>query len=536
MPLAGDGFDDGFDEPVASLPPVLLPDARNTGRRRPCAVRRWGCEATGWTRWTRCWTNCATSWRPRTRRSTAAGAAERPCRQSSCAPSSPLPRTGRERTGAADRHRRSPGRQDAGPGWTPHRPGRGAPRLGSRRALAVVGPGGRDLRGGPAGQRLHLHVRGPASGSESLVPGQARLLELHQHLGCPLVRRSVIADGYPSELPVDGCRERPGKHLGLLSAVPVLGRMLSGCHRYQPRRRPSRSSRCSPAWPRPLVVYCLFRHRAHHGRPCGASRSSAAFPVSPVLQVPYAESLNLLLLAPALLLVLRRRYLWAMPGGPGDVPFPAHGCSVCGDGSGSLFLYRAGGGTGLEARKQGSRSREPAPRVAQPGTSCGPWLGSPPSVGTAPSLWPAIAWAATGDIARLHQDRNGMARARPGALQAVVRRRRPAVRARAGSRGAVRLRGAVRAVYGCPGRFAGWGWNSGSGAVLHGVSRGVPAPADQHLPHAAAAVSAGPGCRARFRSRAYRGAVITMFVLLQIVWIVWLWAWAQLPGGGDYPP
>jgi hypothetical protein len=38
------------------------------------------------------------------------------------------------------------------------------------------------------------------------------------------------------------------------------------------------------------------------------------------------------------------------------------------------------------------------------------------------------------------------------------------------------------------------------------------------------------------RSRAYRGAVVTMFVLLQIVWIVWLWAWAQLPGGGDYPP
>jgi len=27
-----------------------------------------------------------------------------------------------------------------------------------------------------------------------------------------------------------------------------------------------------------------------------------------------------------------------------------------------------------------------------------------------------------------------------------------------------------------------------------------------------------------------------MFVLLQIVWIVWVWAWAPLPGGGDYPP
>jgi hypothetical protein len=38
------------------------------------------------------------------------------------------------------------------------------------------------------------------------------------------------------------------------------------------------------------------------------------------------------------------------------------------------------------------------------------------------------------------------------------------------------------------------------------------------------------------RSRAYRGAVLTMFILLQIVWVVWLWAWAELPGGGDYPP
>jgi hypothetical protein len=38
------------------------------------------------------------------------------------------------------------------------------------------------------------------------------------------------------------------------------------------------------------------------------------------------------------------------------------------------------------------------------------------------------------------------------------------------------------------------------------------------------------------RSRAYRGTVIVMFILLQIVWIVWLWAWAELPGGGDYPP
>ena len=72
--------------------------------------------------------------------------------------------------------------------------------------------------------------------------------------------------------------------------------------------------------------------------------------------------------------------------------------------------------------------------------------------------------------------------------------------------------------------------------LLHGLSAGVPAPPDQHLPDAAAAVPARPQRRPVSRSRAYRGTVVIMFVLLQIVWIVWLWAWAQLPGGGDYPP
>lgn len=40
------------------------------------------------------------------------------------------------------------------------------------------------------------------------------------------------------------------------------------------------------------------------------------------------------------------------------------------------------------------------------------------------------------------------------------------------------------------------------------------------------------------KSKAYRGTVVLMFVLLQIVWVVWLWAWAPPlpPGGGDYPP
>ena len=88
-----------------------------------------------------------------------------------------------------------------------------------------------------------------------------------------------------------------------------------------------------------LVIYSLFRHKASHRTALWATVFVATFPVSPVLQVPYAESLNLLLLAAALLLVVERRYLWAMPvvvlmclSRPTGVPFAAM--------VGLLFLYR----------------------------------------------------------------------------------------------------------------------------------------------------------------------------------------------------
>ncbi len=62
-----------------------------------------------------------------------------------------------------------------------------------------------------------------------------------------------------------------------------------------------------------LAVYLLFRQKAAHAPALWGVAFFAAFPVSAVLQVPYAEPLNLLLLAVALLLVIRRRYFLAMP-------------------------------------------------------------------------------------------------------------------------------------------------------------------------------------------------------------------------------
>lgn len=37
-------------------------------------------------------------------------------------------------------------------------------------------------------------------------------------------------------------------------------------------------------------------------------------------------------------------------------------------------------------------------------------------------------------------------------------------------------------------------------------------------------------------SKAYRGLLIISGAVLQAVWVGWLWHWKQLPGGGDYPP
>ena len=168
--------------------------------------------------------------------------------------------------------------------------------------------------------------------------------------------------------------------------------------------------------------------------------------------------------------------------------------------------------------------------------SCGPWPGSPPSAGIGALLWPAIAWAATGDL---------------GAY--------------------TKTETAWRGDDLVP--FKPW---FDTGIMLFGPTLGVLAPfvfvaAFALLMMSRPVVALGTELRlwcccymgyllvflhpqtSTFRmllplfplalsaallsrSRAYRGAVVVMFVLLQIVWIVWLWAWAQLPGGGDYPP
>ncbi|MHA7248843.1 hypothetical protein [Arthrobacter tecti] len=79
-----------------------------------------------------------------------------------------------------------------------------------------------------------------------------------------------------------------------------------------------------------LVIYRIFRLRADHRDALWAVALMAFFPVSPILQIPYAESLHLMLLAAALYLVVTKRYLSAIPvvmlmclARPAGVPFAA---------------------------------------------------------------------------------------------------------------------------------------------------------------------------------------------------------------------
>ena len=213
------------------------------------------------------------------------------------------------------------------------------------RPLAVVAAGRRPLPRRPAGQCLHLHGGSPAPGREPVVSRQAGLLELHQHLGRPLVRRGP-AERLSRRTADRRRRHGAGKHVGLLPALPAAGPGPRRADRNRARRRAHASSPWSPDWRRPWWSTGSSGTRPPTARRSGATVFFCTFPVSPVLQVPYAESLNLLLLAAALLLVVERRLPLGHAGGAPDVPVAAHRacrsprwsgcCSSTGCGSASL--------------------------------------------------------------------------------------------------------------------------------------------------------------------------------------------------------
>jgi len=254
----------------------------------------------------------------------------------------------------------------------------------------------------------------------------------------------------------------------------------------------------------------------------------SVFPVSAVLQVPYAEPLSLMLLAWSLLLVVRRQYLWAIPSvvllglsRPVGVPFAAT--------VGLLLVFRAVAYT----RNGRQDSRGAAARSLR---DLAGLAGLTAAAGVSALAWPALAWAATGDPQAYTRTE-------------TVWRHQDLVPFKPWFDTGVELFGPVLGLL-APLVFT----------ALFAVMLFLP-PVKQLGTELRLWCACYMGYLLAFlypqtntfrmllplfplalgavflsRSRAYRGTVVVMFVLLQIVWIVWLWAWAPLPGGGDYPP
>ncbi|MBT2531954.1 hypothetical protein J7E83_07420 [Arthrobacter sp. ISL-48] len=332
----------------------------------------------------------------------------------------------------------------------------------------------------------------------------------------------VVANGYPAVLPVDDAGNVQENTWAFYPLFPALARVLGAVTGLTPAVSLTVIAMLSGLGAA-LIAYSLFRLKAAHAPALWGVAFFATFPVSAILQVPYAEPLTILLLGTALLLVVRRQYLWAMPAvllmclsRPVGVPFAAM--------VGLLLLCR------LVQRSLGRGEHSHSPR------ELAGLAGLTAFSGASALIWPVVAWAATGDIAAYTKTE-------------TVWRGHDLVPFKPWFDTGIQLFGPVLGVL-APFVFAGL---FGMMLFLPPVVRlGVEMrlwcacymgyllvflhPQTSTFRMLLPLFPLALGAALLSRSRAYRGTVLTMFVLLQLVWIVWLWAWAQLPGGGDYPP
>lgn len=123
--------------------------------------------------------------------------------------------------------------------------------------------------------------------------------------------RKIAESGYPQPLPV-GADGRPAQsEWAFYPAYPILVRVVGQLTQADWRLAgPTVALLVGAA--AAVVVHRLFADRAGHAVALAGVAVLAVFPSAPVLQYAYTESLALLCLAAALLLLTRRRYLWAL--------------------------------------------------------------------------------------------------------------------------------------------------------------------------------------------------------------------------------
>lgn len=275
-----------------------------------------------------------------------------------------------------------------------------------------------------------------------------------------------------------------------------------------------------------LVVYRLFRLRVPHREALWGVGLVSVSPISPILQIPYAESLQLLLLALSLYLVARRRYLAAIPAvlalcfaRPAGVPFAVLLAGLLL----TELLRERGKGAGWFRR---TVTRPDTVRLAVL-TSC---------AGLGALAWPIAAWVTTGQFSAYVDTetawrKDELSPFTPwlavassylgpilGAIAVTVLAagcllllRAPAVR-RLGT--AMQFWCAAYLLY----LAAFWNPQTSTFRIL------LPL-----FPLALSAVLVS-------RNPRYRWALVGVSVILQVVWVTWLWTWSPSTPEGDYPP
>lgn len=348
----------------------------------------------------------------------------------------------------------------------------------------------------------------------------------------------IALNGYPSELPINAMGAVQQNQWAFYPIFPLLSQgisRLTGIAYYPVAAAVALLAGFAAAW----IIYLLFDASVKAVRLARSGSDSADaeltstlalwgaalvsfLPVAPVLQAPYAESLNLVFLAGALLCLVKGRYGWLVPvaalaclSRPVGVPLGA----VAG-----LWWFACW-----------ARSS----RVMGIGTAFVRHAGQLVSallVCACALVWPAIAWWATGRVDAYTATETAwrgthLAPIEPWLTQGYIYFGYAApvllVLLILGFV-ALCLSPVARGVLAAPLNL----WCACYFAYLILFLNPQSSTFRLLLPLFPLVVVVA----ALSRSRAYRWALLVAGACAQWGWVGWLWHWKQLPGGGDYPP
>ncbi|MDO5617181.1 hypothetical protein [Kocuria sp.] len=340
--------------------------------------------------------------------------------------------------------------------------------------------------------------------------------------------QSVHDAGYPAELPRDAAGTVQPNAWAFFPVFPLLVRGITAFTGL-PWAVTASTVALLAGFGAAVLILKLFRDILPNGAALWALAVVAFGPASPVFQTAYAESLHLAMLAGVLLLVLRGQVLWSVGlillmclTRPAGVPFAAA--------LGLTWLIHAVGHLG-RARAAGTLQVGTVPAVFNK------WFWLAVWACVCAMLWPAFAWAVTGEIGAYTDTETAW---RGSSLLVFEPWLALGNRFFGPALGWLAVLVVIVVFFllittrvvrqTLP--LVVWMWVACYAVYLLAFLHPQSSTFRMLIPLfvlAAPLVAASP-------SRSYRITLVVVGALFQIVWIGYLWQWSPLPGGGDWPP